>query len=162
MAKQLWLLRHGEAVPHESKEDYDRELTPRGERQAAAAGEALARLGIEFAACETSPLVRARSTAEIACRSLNVTPEERDVLGKEFDAEDARELLAEHSDGEKILIVGHNPSFEQAVHDLTGARIDFKKGGVAGVRISGTQAELIALLRPRELESIALSALPQP
>jgi phosphohistidine phosphatase len=158
---QLWLLRHGEAVPHESKPDFDRELTPRGERQSAAAGEALARLGIEFAACYTSPLVRARATADIACKQLSVTPEERDVLAKDFDENDARELLAEHSDGERILVVGHNPSFEQVVHDLTGARVDFKKGGVAGVRLSGTRAELIALLRPRELESLALSALPQ-
>jgi phosphohistidine phosphatase len=159
---QLWLLRHGEAVPHDSKPDFERELTARGERQSAAAGEALARLGLEFAACYTSPLVRARGTAELACRPLNVTPENCDVLGKGFDAGDARALLAEHEDGERVLVVGHNPSFEQVVLDLTGARVDFKKGGVAGVRVSGTQAELIALLRPRELESLALSALPQP
>jgi phosphohistidine phosphatase len=51
MARQLWLLRHGEAVPHDSKDDdADRELTARGERQSAAAGAALARLGQEFAA----------------------------------------------------------------------------------------------------------------
>jgi phosphohistidine phosphatase len=159
---QLWLLRHGEAVPHESKPDFDRDLTPRGERQAVAAGEALARLGLEFAACYTSPLVRARETAELACRQLNVTPEDRDALGKEFDLGDARELLAGHGDGERILVVGHNPSFEQVVHDLTGARIDFKKGGVAAVRLSGSRGELLALLRPRELESLALSELPQP
>jgi hypothetical protein len=30
------------------------------------------------------------------------------------------------------------------------------------VRVSGARAELIALLRPRELESLALNALPQP
>jgi phosphohistidine phosphatase len=158
---QLWLLRHGEAVPHESKPDFDRELTPRGERQAVAAGEALARLGLEFSACYTSPLVRARETAELACKQLNVTPEDRDALGKDFDLGDARELLAEHGDGERVLVVGHNPSFEQVVHDMTGARVDFKKGGVAAVRITGAGCELIALLRPRELESLALSELPQ-
>jgi phosphohistidine phosphatase len=158
---QLWLLRHGEAVPHESKPDFDRELTPRGERQAAAAGEALARLGLEFAACYTSPLVRARETAELACKQLNVAPEDRDALGKDFDLGDARELLAEHGDGERILVVGHNPSFEQVVHDLTGGRVDFKKGGVAAVRVTGSGGELLALLRPRELESLAVSELPQ-
>ena len=47
MAPQMWLLRHGEAVPHESKPDDERELTARGERQALAAGEALARLGVD-------------------------------------------------------------------------------------------------------------------
>ena len=159
---QLWLLRHGEAVPHESKPDFDRELTPRGERQSAAAGEALARLGLEFAACYTSPLIRARETAELACKQLNVTPEPRDAIGKGFDHETVSELLTAHSDGERILVVGHNPSFEQVVLDMTGARIDFKKGGVAALRVSGPSGELIALLRPRELESLAVSALPQP
>ena len=159
--QQLWLLRHGEAVPHDSKPDFERELTARGERQARAAGEALARLGLEFAACYTSPLVRARETAELACEPLNVTPEDRDVLGKEFDLDAVLDLLAEHGEDERVLIVGHNPSFEQVVHDLTGGRIDFKKGGVAAVRVgSGQRGELIALLRPRELESLALSTLP--
>ena len=158
MASQhLWLLRHGEAVPHESKPDFERELTARGERQSVAAGEALARLGVELAGCYTSPLVRARQTAELACKPLNVTPEDRDALGKEFDVETVLELLAEHGDGDRILLVGHNPSFEQVVLDLTGARIDFKKGGVAAVRMSGGRGELLALLRPRELESLARS-----
>jgi phosphohistidine phosphatase len=160
--QQLWLLRHGEAVPHESKDDFDRELTPRGERQSVAAGEGLARLGLEFAACYTSPLVRARQTAALACRELNVEPEVRESIGKGFDTDDVAELFAEHDDGARLLVVGHNPSFEQVVLDLTGGYVDFKKGGVAGVRISGTRRELIALLRPRELESLAISELPQP
>ena len=66
MAQQLWLLRHGEAVPHDSKPDDERELTARGERQSAAAGAALARLGVEFAAIYTSPKVRAEQTARLA------------------------------------------------------------------------------------------------
>jgi len=159
--QQLWLLRHGEAVAHESKPDVERELTARGERQAVAAGEGLARLGLELTACYTSPLVRARETAALACKELNVTPQERDALGKDFDLDTVRELLAAHDDGARVLLVGHNPSFEQVVHDLTGARIDFKKGGVAAVRVSGTRGELLALLRPRELESLALSTLPE-
>lgn len=158
--QQLWLLRHGEAVPHESKPDFERELTPRGRRQSAAAGEALARLGLEFAACYTSPLVRAVETAELACQALNVEPELREAVGKGFDADVVRELLAEHGDGERILLVGHNPSFEQVVFDLTAGRVDFKKGGVAGIRVSTGSGVLIALMRPRELESLALSALP--
>jgi phosphohistidine phosphatase len=158
--QQLWLLRHGEAVPHESKPDFERELTPRGERQSAAAGEALARLGLEFSACYTSPLLRAAGTATLACEALNVAPESRDPVGKAFDSDVARELLAEHDDGERILVVGHNPSFEQVVHDLTGARVDFKKGGVAGIRVSAGRGELLVLLRPRELESLAISTLP--
>jgi phosphohistidine phosphatase len=158
--QQIWLLRHGEAVPHESKADFDRELTPRGERQAVAAGEALARLGLEFAACYTSPLVRAAATAELSCEKLNVTPEHREAIGKGFNVDTVAELLAEHEDGARIVVVGHNPSFEQVVLDLTGGRVDFKKGGVAGIRVSAGRGELLVLMRPRELESLALSALP--
>jgi phosphohistidine phosphatase len=155
MAPQLWLLRHGEAVPHESKPDSDRELTPRGERQAVAAGEGLARLAIEFEACYTSPKVRARDTARLACRALNIEPQEEDVLSDGFDREDALELLYRHGADARVLVVGHDPSFTDVVHDLTGARVDFKKGGVAVVRAERTGGELLALLRPRELESLA-------
>jgi phosphohistidine phosphatase len=157
MAPQLWLLRHGEAVPHESKPDADRELTARGERQAIAAGDGLARLGVEFAACYTSPKVRALDTARLACRALNIDPQEADVLGDGFERDDALEFLLGYDDDERVLVVGHDPSFSQVVYDLTGARIDFKKGGVAAVSFEGSQGELLVLLRPRELESLARS-----
>ena len=155
MAPQLWLLRHGEAVPHESKSDADRELTPRGERQAIAAGAGLARLGAEFDACYTSPKVRALDTAKLACRALNIEPEEEDSLANGFTRDDALELLYRHGADARVLVVGHEPSFSQVVHDLTGARVDFKKGGVAAVRTERAGGELLALLRPKELESLA-------
>jgi phosphohistidine phosphatase len=55
-----------------------------------------------------------------------------------------------------VLFVGHDPDFTQVVFDLTGARVDLKKGGVAGVRLRGSRrGELLVLLRPRELALIA-------
>ena len=157
MAPQLWLLRHGEAVPHESKPDADRELTPRGERQSIAAGKGLAKLGLEFDACYTSPKVRARETARLACESLNIEPVAEDVLADGFDRDDALELLMRHGADGRVLVVGHEPSFSQVVQDFTGGRVDLKKGGVAAVRAERTTGELLALLRPRELESLALT-----
>ena len=104
------------------------------------------------------PATRARrsgrfETAELACQALNVEPEVREVLANGFDADDARELLLEHDADARVLVVGHEPSFSEVVLDLTGGRTDFKKGGVAAVRLQ--PGELIALLRPRELESLA-------
>ena len=157
MAQQLWLLRHGEAVAHDSKPDPERELTARGERQSAAAGAALARLGLEFDAIYTSPKVRAKGTAELAAEPLNVAPEEEDALANGFDRDDALELLGRHGEDARVLVVGHEPSFSQVVYDLTGGRIDFKKGGVAAVRVQSGEGELIVLLRPRELESLAVT-----
>ena len=53
-----------------------------------------------------------------------------------------------------MLVVGHEPDFSQVVYDLTGARVDFKKGGIAAVRVQRGGGELLVLLRPRELESL--------
>ena len=156
MAPQLWLLRHGEAVPHDSKPDQERELTARGERQALAAGAALARLGTEFAVCYTSPKVRARQTAELTCKGLGIEPIVEEAAADDFDRDDAVALLRAHGDDARVLVVGHEPAFSQVVYDLTGARVDFKKGGIAAVRDRPGTGELLVLLRPRELETIAL------
>src|SRR4051812_35477173 len=152
MAPQVWLLRHGEAVPHDSKPDDERELTPRGRRQAEVAGLALAKLGVEFAACYTSPKLRAFETAQLACGALNIEPTVAVSIGGRFSGDDVVELLHAHDGEDRILIVGHEPTFSQVVHHFTGARIDLKKGGIAAFRMSG---ELLVLLRPRELEAIA-------
>jgi phosphohistidine phosphatase len=152
MARQLWLLRHGEAEPHGSATDDDRRLTERGEEQSRAAGRALAALEVTFQAVYTSPKVRARETARLACAALGCEPMEHAPLRMGFSADDALELL--HAD-ERILVVGHEPDFSQVVYDLTGAQIDMKKGGVAGLRVEGGRGELIVLLRPRELERLA-------
>ena len=157
MARQLWLLRHGEAVPHHSKPDAERELTARGERQSVAAGAGLARLGVEFAAAYTSPLLRAAQTARLACEALNVDPQEEELLANGFDRDDALELLARHGADARVLVVGHEPSFSQVVYDLSGGRVDFKKGAVVAVRVESGGGVLIVMLRPRELESLAVT-----
>jgi phosphohistidine phosphatase len=131
-------------------------VTARGERQALAAGAALARLGLELDACYTSPRLRARQTAELACQALGVEPIVEQAVDSGFDRDDALTLLRAHGDDARVLVVGHEPDFSQVVFDLTGGRVDFKKGGVAAVREQGGMGELLVLLRPRELESIAL------
>jgi phosphohistidine phosphatase len=154
MANQLWLLRHAEAEPHGTRPDAERRLTPRGEEQSRCAGRALAALELTFQALYTSPKIRARDTALLAAEALGDEPIVTPVLAEDFSVADARDLLLGVEPDGRILVVGHNPDFAQVVFDLTGARVDFKKGGVAGVRLDGTRGELLALLRPRELERI--------
>jgi phosphohistidine phosphatase len=155
MAQQLWFLRHGEAEPHDARPDFDRRLTGRGERQSRAAGSALAALGLSFQLVVTSPRVRALNTARLACEALGGEPVVDDRLGDGFELEDALELAAAVGEDKRVLFVGHNPDLAQIVGDLTGGRIELKKGGVAGVRRQGRSGELIGLLRPRELKRIS-------
>jgi phosphohistidine phosphatase len=155
MARKLWLLRHGEAEPHDSAPDADRRLTPRGEAQSRAAGRALAALGLEFQMVFTSPKVRARDTARLVCEALAVEPIEHEALAEGFGASDALELMAAVGEDKRILLVGHEPDFSQVVHDLTGGRVALKKSGLAGIALDGSNGRLVALLRPRELDRIA-------
>jgi len=162
MARQLWLLRHGDAEPHGTRPDSERRLTERGERQARAAGEALARLGIDFAEVLTSPKVRARDTARLAAAAWGGEPEPHEPLSAGFDARDARDLMARAEPDARILVVGHEPDLSHTVAELTGARIDFKKGGLAAVCIDGASSELVVLMRPRELTHVAAAAVAAP
>jgi phosphohistidine phosphatase len=141
----LWLLRHGDSA--EGSPDAERPLTEKGEQQARAAGSALHALGVELDACLASPRVRAMETARIACEPLGVEPQlEPKLAGGPFDAEALTAGL-----GDEVLLVGHDPDFSIAVHDLTGAQVRMKKGGLAAVQ----KGELIVLMRPAELKRIA-------
>ena len=133
MAQQLWLLRHGEAVPHDAKPDFERELTDRGRDQSRAPGARCRRSSVEVHLCFTSPKVRARETAELACAELGIEPVDEDVArrGLRRRARRSTSCAAAGAD-QRVLVVGHEPDFSQVVYDLTGGRVDFKKGGVAG------------------------------
>ncbi|MHB8233336.1 MAG: SixA phosphatase family protein [Solirubrobacteraceae bacterium] len=159
MARQLWVLRHAEAEPHGTRSDAERRLTPRGEAQARAAGEALSRLDVGFAAVLFSPKTRARQTAELACEGWPSAQRKllraHEALASGFDGAQALQALSLLDADDRLLVVGHEPDLSRTIGDLTGARIDLKKGGLAVVRLEGVAGELAALLRPRELALIA-------
>jgi phosphohistidine phosphatase len=159
MARQLWTLRHADAEPHGTRQDSERRLTQRGERQARLAGVALARMGVEFEALLSSPKERALRTATVAAQTWRVQQRNRlevhPPLAGGFDAQQALAALAGLSADGRLLVVGHEPDLSTVVAQLTGARIDLKKGGLAVVKIDGPSGELLALLRPSELALIA-------
>ncbi len=159
MARQLWLLRHADAEPHGTRPDAERRLTERGERQARQAGLALARMGVEFEALLTSPRERSLRTAALAAQAWGEEQQSRlevqGALAGGFDAAAALGAIAGLGADGWLLAVGHEPDFSNVVAELTGARIDLKKGGIAVVRLEGSRGELLALLRPRDLALIA-------
>lgn len=143
----IWLLRHGEAED-DARDDASRRLTAHGERQAEAAGAALAAMGIGLEACLTSPKVRAAETARIATGPLGCTPEiEARLAGGDFDP---GELAAGRGE---TLVVGHEPDLSRALQLVTGARVKLPKGGLAAIDGS----TLIALLEPETLRLIGAS-----
>jgi phosphohistidine phosphatase len=142
----IWILRHGDAEAGEGKPDADRDLTEKGERQSVAAGQALKKLGVVLDVCLTSPKVRAKRTAELACAALDCPVEEDDRLaGGDFDP---LELAAGRGE---VMLVGHEPDFSSAVALVTGSRVKMKKGGIAAI----DDHILHLLMRPKDLKQIA-------
>jgi phosphohistidine phosphatase SixA len=118
-------------------------------QQARIAGQALARLGVWVDVCLTSPKLRAQETARLATEPIGVEVRiEPRLAGSPFHAD---ELAAGLGD---VLLVGHDPSFSLALHDLTGVQARLRKGGLAGIE----KGELLVLMRPTELEAIAAAA----
>ncbi len=148
----IWLLRHGDA--EDGSPDEERRLTAKGERQARAAGAALAALGVELDGCLASPKVRAADTARLTCEALADAADTADAREVELEEAlrggrfDARDLAAARGE---VLLVGHDPDFSDAVTELTGARVSMKKGGLAAIN----GHELAALLRPDALAAMA-------
>ena len=143
----IWLLRHGDAEDGGGKPDAERDLTEKGERQSRAAGQALKALGVELDVCITSPKLRARRTAELACEALDTPVEEDDRLaGGDFDP---LELAAGRGE---VMLVGHEPDFSSAVALVTGSRVKMKKGGIAAL----DDHLLHVLMRPKDLKAVAV------
>jgi phosphohistidine phosphatase len=141
----IYLLRHGDAEEGNGNDDA-RRLTAKGERQARAAGQALAALDAELDACLASPKLRAAETARLACEALGLEPETAaELRGGGFDA---TALAAGRGN---VLLAGHEPAFSSEIARLTGAKAKMRKGGIAILDGSTLQA----LLRPRDLARIA-------
>jgi phosphohistidine phosphatase len=141
----IYLLRHGDAEPGNG-DDAARKLTPKGERQAKAAGRALAALNVKIDACLTSPKARAAQTARLVCDALSVEPETAvELRGGGFEAP---ALTAGRGE---VLLVGHEPDFSAEVGRLTGGKVKLRKGGLAIVDGS----TLVGLLQPGDLAAIA-------
>lgn len=136
---RLYLVRHGIAVPHGDPDfaDDDRPLTDKGRSHAKQVGKGLRRLGVEPTRILTSPLPRARETAEIVADALKLGEilEDADALRAENDAASIRDWL-NTVEGESLMLVGHNPSLSNLVGLLiTGEHglplVELRKGGVA-------------------------------
>jgi phosphohistidine phosphatase len=155
----VYFLRHGVAVePGEwNGRDFDRPLTPGGIARMKREAKTIAGLSLDLDAVVTSPLLRARQTAQIVAERLGLSERlvEDQRLGGEFDLVALAAILAAHAGARAVLLVGHEPTFSATVGRLVGgASVEVKKGALAGVALAGadsTRGTLICLIPPRVL-----------
>jgi phosphohistidine phosphatase len=158
---QLLLFRHGIAEDHgPDGRDDSRRLTDKGVAKTTAAAAGLARIATAPEVIFTSPKVRARQTAAIVAARFDLDPQVADILG-DNDAVAICHWLADLPHN-RVLFVGHEPSFSQIVERLctasgaakaSGGFVDMKKAGCAclDVDITSRTAVLQWLAPPKLL-----------
>ena len=131
---RLYLVRHADAAPGEP--DELRPLTPRGRQQARELGAQLAGEGVKDAVVLTSPLLRARETAEEIARALGTTAHAEERLAPGATAAGVRDAVEER--GEHVVAVGHQPDCGRVAAELTGGpEPPFPKAGLVVIDLAG-------------------------
>ena len=138
---ELYLVRH--AIAAERGEDWPdddkRPLTARGVARFKESVEGMRKLGVEVDEIFTSPLIRARQTAELIAAGLPGKPAVRtlDALAPGHTPGSVMAQLARSAKRRRIALVGHEPGLGELAAHLIGAgrALPFKKGGACRIDV---------------------------
>ena len=163
---KLYLLRHGDAGDAGDPKVKDSEwaLTPKGSQRTKQLAEALAQMEISFDVILSSPLVRARETAEIIARGLKFAGkvEMTEALTPFGSMENiVHQLSTLRPVPKNVLLVGHEPYLSGFISLLCtggpGLGPEMKKGALCRLEVAaptcGKCATLEWLLPPRVVGS---------
>lgn len=136
--KRLILIRHGHATPAtDERADFERQLSPAGEREVESVAERLASSGCRPEAVIASSAPRALATANRLARHLEGVAVVADgglyLAGPEMLLA-AVAALAEPAQ-QTVALVAHNPGLTLLVRELAAVALgDLPTAGIAGIR----------------------------
>ena len=154
----LYLMRHGIAVAADDMgviQDQERSLTSKGSKRIRRAARGIRRLGIEFDGILTSPLLRARQTADLVAAALDLQSrlEEIPELAPECSVEQLIFCLTRYQDRDHLLLVGHQPLLGQTLAGViepnpgTKLHFDLGKGSLCRVEVDRLPVDKPGMLR---------------
>jgi phosphohistidine phosphatase len=160
--KTLFLLRHAKASPTVAGvTDFDRPLHEQGKKAAELIGQLLSSRGVTLDLILSSPAVRARETIEFVMQAAGLTTELRyDQRIYEGGPVQLLEIISDiQDDRHPVMMVGHNPSFEELVQVLTGQAEHLSAGALAKIvfatatwrEIQEKKGRLDWVVQPKEL-----------
>ncbi len=127
----FYVVRHGRAEARHPAGDAERTLTADGRARFAAHARALASQ-LPLRSVVTSPLVRARETADLLCAATGVPVVQEASLAP--GALSGREILAlGRRLGAGVALVGHNPELGEAVAIAAGKSVALEAGAIAAI-----------------------------
>jgi phosphohistidine phosphatase len=149
----LYFLRHGKAGSPTRGNDDERELTAAGIEALQRAAPLWRRVNLRPDVVLSSPLARARQTAELVTEAIGGEVLVDDRLRPGANWGDLAQAMSAHPDARRVLFVGHEPDLSSAVAQLTGAAsVRMRKGGLACLEFYGIPepggGELAWLLDP--------------
>src|SRR5512143_3291981 len=142
----LLLIRHaeaGERDPNSWPDDDLRPVSADGQRKQLAAADGMRKLGLEFDFLVTSPLLRARQTAEVLAQVYDwkEPPLADEALGHGCTVAAVVKLLGKFPPSSTVALVGHEPAFSKVAAALIGgsaeASLRLRKSGVIGIAFDG-------------------------
>ena len=149
-------MRHGPAEDFSSTgRDADRALTPSGRDRVRDVARALVEADEAPNVILTSPLVRARETAEIVAAVTKLESRggkvetSLDVAPGGDGASLVRELLKAKK--KRAMIVGHEPDLSALVYHFTQKRVEMLKAMVVGISMTDEGTRLRFVLDPKSL-----------
>jgi len=159
---EIYLLRHGIAEEAEvGISDSDRALTVKGERKLREVLERARGAGVDPTVILTSPLLRARQTAQVAGEVLGRRNSLVDCPALEPGAspEQVWEAIRDHKDARSVMLVGHEPQFSALYAYLLNApslQVNVKKGSLGRIDVerpgSSPRGVLRWLITPSTVE----------
>jgi phosphohistidine phosphatase len=169
---QLLIVRHGVAADQEEfaktgQADDERPLTAKGRKKMKRAARGLCAIVPEIALLATSPLVRAKQTADIVAEAYD---REVDAVTGALRPDSAFSKFVDwvkpHRDQSLVCIVGHEPHLSGlATWLMSGSetsRLELGKGGACLLSFDGVPkkggATLVWLLTSKQLEAIGESS----
>ena len=162
----VYVLRHGKAEERSPavRSDSRRRLTETGKKELRCICSAIRDLDVRLDCVVSSPLLRARQTAEIAL--LHVKSKKRravfwDELRPESGAGEVLKRLSALKPDSSVMLVGHEPLLSGLIASMVspgGVSISLKKGGFAHVQASArgnaVAGTLRSIMTPRQLKKL--------
>jgi len=159
--REILLLRHAKSSwDSDVATDFERPLAARGRRAAPQMGRLLVQHKLVPDRVVSSPAVRAAQTVRLVVAELGI--EEDAIVWDQrlygASPADLARVMEENRYVARLLLVGHNPGFEDLVWDLGGATLEpeggkfFPTASLAHIRWGDGGPVVLAVYRPRELE----------
>jgi phosphohistidine phosphatase len=164
---EVILIRHAKSEtrdPNSWPDDDQRPLSVEGRAEQRSAARAMKKMGIKFDFIVTSPLLRARETADLVAKGYRWTeaPQVAEELAHEYSVGAVVKLLAKFPPDSAVALVGHEPDFSDLASALISksrdVNIAVKKSGVVGIEFDGPaevgKGTLLYHLKPGHLRKL--------